>query len=118
MTLQEHFKAGYELFGPEAMEIAAQFFGGDIDFDTFMDRVVNPVINYRIHRMMWDEIEETNPKMIKMTSKFSDYLDKQSVIEWVEESEELLNEGVVGQFDSIPVEIDDTIEDEYYEFVY
>ena len=117
MTLKEHFKMGYELFGPEAMKIADQFFGGEIDYETFMDTVGEPIFNYRIHRMIWDEIEEANPKMVKMTSKFADYLSNQGV-EFADVSDELLKDGVIGQFDSIPIEIDDTIENEYYELVY
>lgn len=117
MTLQEHFKAGYELFGPEAMKIIDQFFSGEIDWETCISSVEEPVVNYRIHRMMWDEIEQTHPKMIKITSKFADYLDKQTPIAWVEETNELLDEGTVGQFESIPIEIDDTIENDY-ELVY
>jgi hypothetical protein len=117
MTLKEHFKAGYTLFGPEAMQIADKFFGGEIDYETFMDSVGEPIFNYRIHRMMWDEIEKTNPKMIKMTSRFADYLDNQGV-EFTDALDDLPEGGVIGQFDGIPIEIDDTIENEYYELVY
>ena len=118
MTLEEHFKAGYELFGPEAMKIMDQFFSGEIDWEMCVVSVKEPVINYRIHRMMWDEIERSHPKMIKITSKFADYLDKQTPVAWVEETDELLDEGTIGQFESISIEIDDTIENEYYELVY
>ena len=117
MTLEEHFKAGYELFGPEAMQIADQFFGGEIDYETFINSVGEPIINYRIHRMMWDEIEETNPKMVKITSRFAEYLNGQDV-EFVESPDEFPEDGIVGQFTGIPIEIDDTIENEYYELVY
>jgi hypothetical protein len=117
MTLEEHFKAGYELFGPEAMKIMDQFFSGEIDWETCVASAEEPVINYRIHRMMWDEIDKTNPKMIKMTSKFADYIDSQGV-EFTDIPDDLPEGGVIGQFDSIPIEIDDTIENEYYELVY
>jgi hypothetical protein len=118
MTLEEHFKAGYELFGPEAMKIMDQFFSGEIDWETCIASVEEPVINYRIHRMLWDEMERTHPNMVKMTSKFADYLDKQTHIAWVLETDEFLDEGTIGQFESIHVEIDDTIENGYYELVY
>lgn len=117
MTLREHFKAGYELFGPEAMQLADQFFGGEIDWDTFMDRVKEPVMNYRIRRMMWNEIEETKPKMVKVTSWFADYLQR-SVVMIESEPPEHFSGGTIGHFKAIPIEIDDTIENEYYELVY
>lgn len=117
MTLEEHFKAGYELFGPEAMKMADKFFSGEIDYETFISSIGEPIINYRIHRMMWDEIDKTNPKMIKMTSRLADYLDNQGV-EFTDAPDDLPEGGVIGQFDSIPIEIDDTIENEYYELVY
>lgn len=117
MTLEEHFKAGYELFGPESMKIMDQFFSGEIDWETCVASVEEPVINYRIHRMIWDEIERTHPKMVKITSKFAEYLDNQGV-EVTETSDELPEDGIIGQFDSISIEIDDTIENEYYELVY
>lgn len=117
MTLKEHFKAGYELFGPEAMKIADKFFGGEIDWDTFMSLVEEPVVKYRIHMMMWDEIESTKPKLLKVTSWFADYINEQG-IEFIDETGELPSNGVVGQFKSIPIEIDDGIGNEYYELIY
>jgi len=117
MTLEEHFKAGYELFGPEAMKIMDQFFGGEIDWDTCIASVEEPVINYRIHRMMWDEIQESRPKKIKVTSKFDSYLQR-SVVVVESEPPEYFSGGTIGSFDAIPIEIDDTIENEYYELVY
>lgn len=117
MTLEEHFRSGYEIFGPEAMKIMDQFFSGEIDWETCTASVEEPIINYRIHRMMWDEIEENNPKMVKITSKFAAYLDNQGV-EFTDIPDDLPEDAVIGQFDSIPIEIDDTIENEYYELVY
>ena len=117
MTLEECFKAGYELFGPEAMKIMDQFFSGEIDWETCIDRATDSVINYRIHRMMWDEIERTHPKMIKITLKFADYLNTKCV-EFTYIPDDLPEDAVIGQFEGIPIEIDDTIENEYYQFVY
>ena len=117
MTLEEYFKSGYELFGPEAMKIMDQFFSGDIDWETCVSSATEPVINYRIHRMMWDEIEKTHPKMIKVTLKFTDYFNTQCV-EFTDISDDLPEDAVIGQFEGIPIEIDDTIENEYYELVY
>lgn len=59
------------------------------------------------------------PRKIKITSAFSAYLD--TVCETV--FEEPQNEfaraaGVTGCWEGIPIEIDDTIKDEYYEIVY
>jgi hypothetical protein len=59
------------------------------------------------------------PRKIKITSKFNAYLD--TVCETV--FEEPPNEfaratGVTGRWDGIPIEIDDTIENEYYELIY
>lgn len=117
MTLEEHFRTGYKIFGSEAMEIAGQFFGGEIDYDTFISSVGEPIMNYRIHKLMWDEIEETNPKMVKITSRFAEYLNKQGV-EFAEIPDELPKDVIVGRYDYIPIEIDDTIDDYYYELVY
>ena len=117
MTLREHFKAGYELFGPEAMKRADQYFAGEIDYKTFMDNIDEVVLNYRIYKIMWDDIETTNPKIVKVTSRFATYLSAQGV-EFTEMSDELLESGIIGQFDVIDIEIDDTIKNEYYELVY
>jgi hypothetical protein len=62
---------------------------------------------------------DTLPRKIKITSKFNAYLD--TVCETV--FEEPPNEfaratGTIGRWDGIPIEIDDTIENEYYELVY
>lgn len=59
------------------------------------------------------------PRKIKITSKAAEYLD--SVCETV--FEDPPNEfaraiGITGHWDGLPIEVDDTIEDEYYKFVY
>jgi hypothetical protein len=117
MTLKEHFKQGYELFGPEAMQLFNRFVSGEIDWDTLMTHIEEPVINYRIQRLMWDEISKLKPKMIKITSQFAKYFYSESV-KWDELYDELPEDATVGEFDSIPVEIDDTIENKFYELVY
>lgn len=117
MTFEEWIKAGYKFFGPEAMQVMNQFFSGKIDWNTAMDLVQDPFWKYRISEFMWDEIEKTNPKMVKITSKFASYLDTQNV-EWMEILDELPKGVTTGRFDSIPIEIDDSITNEYYELVY
>ena len=60
------------------------------------------------------------PRKIKITSKFNAYLDTvcQTVFEEPTQNELARAAGVTGRWDSIPIEIDDTIENEYYELVY
>jgi hypothetical protein len=53
-----------------------------------------------------------SPKKIKVTSAFADYLDSISSI-----FHEKPN-GFIAYCHGIPIEIDDTIDDEYYELVY
>lgn len=79
--------------------------------------IEEPVMNYHIQRLMWDEISKLKPKMIKVTSQFSKYFYSESV-KWDELYDELPEDATVGEFDSIPVEIDDTIENKFYELVY
>jgi hypothetical protein len=59
------------------------------------------------------------PRKIKITSAFSAYLDIvcPTIVEDTPQDEHLAK-GVCGQFIGIPIEIDDTIENEYYELVY
>ncbi len=63
------------------------------------------------------------PIKIKITSEFSKYLDKVCTTTFQEMSiDEYVKTygrtGKIGNFDSVPIEIDDTIENEYYELVY
>lgn len=59
------------------------------------------------------------PRKIKITSKFNAYLDTVCQTVFEEPPNELTRAaGVTGRWDSIPIEIDDTIENEYYELVY
>lgn len=60
------------------------------------------------------------PRKIKITSKFNAYLDTVCETVFVEPPQNELARvaGVTGRWDGIPIEIDDTIENEYYELVY
>lgn len=60
------------------------------------------------------------PRKIKITSKFNAYLNTvcQTVFEEPPQNELARAAGVTGRWDGIPIEIDDTIENEYYELVY
>lgn len=60
------------------------------------------------------------PRKIKITSKFNAYLDTvcQTVFEEPPQNELARTAGITGRWDGIPIEIDDTIENEYYELVY
>ena len=57
-------------------------------------------------------------KKIKVTSKFSAYLEETCHTDFLDVTEKSKYDGTWGQFESIPIEIDDTIENEYYELVY
>ena len=66
---------------------------------------------------------DTPPKKIKITSEVATILDAYSRPVFKEMSRDEFIEtygstGTVGQFTGIPIEIDDTIENEYYELVY
>lgn len=61
------------------------------------------------------------PRKIKITSTFSDYLDTacETIFEDPPQNNLLAKgAGTMGRWDGIPIEIDDTIENEYYEIVY
>jgi hypothetical protein len=60
------------------------------------------------------------PRKIKITSKFNAYLDTacETVFEEPHQNEFARAAGTIGRWDGIPIEIDDTIENEYYEIVY
>lgn len=59
------------------------------------------------------------PRKIKITSKFNAYLDTVCQTVFEEPSNELARAaGAIGRWDGIPIEIDDTIESEYYEIIY
>ena len=60
------------------------------------------------------------PRKIKITSKFNAYLDTvcETVFEVPPQNDLARAAGVTGRWDGIPIEIDDTIENEYYELVY
>ena len=61
------------------------------------------------------ESGEPMPKKIKITSEFYEYL---AVVCQTTFESASNRAGVYGQFTGIPIEIDDTIENEYYELVY
>ena len=66
---------------------------------------------------------DTLPKKIKITSEVDAILDAYSKPAFKEMSLDEFIEtygatGTVGQFEGIPIEVDDTIENEYYELVY
>jgi hypothetical protein len=66
---------------------------------------------------MHSDVRSSKPKKIKITSMFDRYL-SQSIV-WAESKPpECFSGGTIGSFDAIPIEIDDTIENEYYELVY
>lgn len=54
-------------------------------------------------------------KKIKVTSKFCNYLDQTCHPTFL--NKDPLPPGVIGKFIGIPLELDDTIENEYYELV-
>lgn len=56
------------------------------------------------------------PKKIKITSKFAEYI-KTIQAPYQHEPVEC-HGGIIGSWDAIPFEIDDSIENEYYELVY
>jgi hypothetical protein len=60
------------------------------------------------------------PKKIKLKSWFATYLDTfiPTIVEDPSQNEIAKAAGVTGRWDGIPIEIDDTIENEYYELVY
>lgn len=60
----------------------------------------------------------TKAKKIKVTTQFANYLEQTCHPIFLEVEEQTKFKGVIGRFDSIPIEIDDTIENEYYELVY
>jgi hypothetical protein len=66
---------------------------------------------------MDDDARLTNPKKIKVTSQFADYLQK-SVVITIHEPPKHFSGGTIGSWRATPIEIDDTIENEYYELVY
>jgi hypothetical protein len=71
------------------------------------------IANIKMH----SDVCSSKPKKIKITSKFDKYL--QRSVAWVEsKSPEYFSGGTIGSFNAIPIEIDDTIESEYYEIVY
>ena len=59
------------------------------------------------------------PRKIKITSKAAKYLDAVCETVFEESPNELARAaGTIGRWDGIPIEVDDTIENEYYEIVY
>ena len=59
------------------------------------------------------------PRKIKITSKAAEYLDAVCETVFEEPPNELARmSGTIGRWDGIPIEVDDTIENDYYEFVY
>ena len=71
------------------------------------------IANIKMH----SDICSSKPKKIKITSKFDKYL--QRSVGWVESKPpEYFSGGTIGSFNAVPIEIDDTIENEYYELVY
>ena len=66
---------------------------------------------------MHSDIHSSKPKKIKITSMFDRYLNR-SVVCVEPEPPKYFSGGTIGSWCAIPIEIDDTIENEYYEFVY
>lgn len=60
------------------------------------------------------------PRKIKITSKADKYLHAvcETVFAEPHQNELARAAGIIGRWDGIPIEIDDTIENEYYEIVY
>lgn len=56
------------------------------------------------------------PKKIKVTSAFADYLNSISSI--IHKRPDVIPKGFTCYFPGIPIEIDDTIDDEYYKLIY
>ena len=47
MTFEEWIQKSYEFFGPEAMKVFNQYFSGDIDYDTFINKGYDAYIKYQ-----------------------------------------------------------------------
>ena len=84
MTFDDYILKGYELFGPEGMQIATQFFSGKIDFDTCVANMACPVANYYMQK----EINDNIPNKIKVTREFARYLERREPV-WTERPSEL-----------------------------
>lgn len=70
-------------------------------------------------KAMYANLHKINvPKKIKVTSDFYDYLVAKTKDEVVLHKDDDLPNGYYGTFTGIPIEIDDAIENEYYELVY
>ncbi len=76
---------------------------------------MNSVINDEYIKMVLD-IQSAKPLKVKITSKLDTYL--KSIPSVFQEKPANMAGGRVGHWDGIPIEIDDTIENEYYELVY
>ena len=111
MTFDDYIIMGYEVFGPEAMQVANQFFIGDIDFQTCVDCMKNTTAHYYMQK----EINDNKPKKIKVTTAFAEYLKATTPL--LPERPNKLTGGIIGHFPGTPIEIDDEI-DGHYEFVY
>ena len=81
--------------------------------------MTNPIKDKFKKMLLEARIYSRPPRKIKITSSFDAYL--HTVCPTIVEDslrDEYLARGVCGQFTGIPIEIDDTIENEYYELVY
>ena len=47
MTFEEWIQESYEFFGPEAMKVFNQYFSGNIDYDTCINKVYDAYIKYQ-----------------------------------------------------------------------
>ena len=75
-------------------------------------------MNHCIYSLMRKEIEETNPSKIKVTSQFYAYLAAYFTDNVVHTKDDDSARGYVSTYFGIPIEIDNTIESDYYELVY
>lgn len=81
--------------------------------------MTNPIKDKYKKMLLEARIYSSPPRKIKITSSFDAYL--RTVCPTIVENppqDAYLAKGVCGQFTGIPIEIDDTIENEYYELVY
>ena len=65
-----------------------------------------------------EDINCEHPKSIKVTTKFGRWLDARGNNKFLKSESADASKGRIASWKGIPIEVDDTIEDEYYEFVY
>jgi hypothetical protein len=65
-----------------------------------------------------EDIHVEHPKSIKVTSKFGEWIEARANNSRLKLESIDTTKGYIASYQGIPIEIDDTIENEYYELVY